>query len=135
MPTTTQQSTATHHNHRIVVSLTTIPSRIRYIESTLASVHVAPRLVLPQTKWVLDPGTPTNYVIPGFLKNLTTTDDRLELLTPDYDYDPVDKMLFALTREAERLLSSSRTNLIDVDDDVLYHKDLVRTLVTMSMAL
>ena len=66
---------------------------------------------------------------------MTTTDDRLELLTPDYDYDPVDKMLFALTREAERLPSSSRTNLIDVDDDVLYHKDLVRTLVTMSMAL
>ena len=149
--TTIRADTVDSHNHhhhpdgsnpvsrqRIVVSLTTMPSRIPSIESTLTSLltyQTMPLdklyLVLPQTKWVLDKGKPMHYEIPEFLTNLTNTDDRLEILKAEYDYGPVDKMIYALTRESD--MSPSTTNLIYVDDDVIYHKDLVRTLMTKGL--
>lgn len=137
-----------HPRRRIVVSLKTIPSRIEYIEPTLASLlahQTMPLhtlyLVLPKTKWMLpkEKGSSKriilHYEIPGFLKNLTETEPRLEILRPKFDFGPVDKILFALERESKLLLPSlsTSTNLIYLDDDVLYHRDLVRTLVTKGL--
>jgi len=119
---------------RIVVSLKTIPSRIRYIEPTLTSLLAQQTLpldelylVLPRTRWILRKGEKINYELPGFLQALTQTEPRLTILRPKYDYGPVDKILYALERE-----SGPSTHLIYLDDDVLYHPDLVRLLVSKS---
>ena len=136
---------------RIAVSLTTIPSRIKHIEPTLTSLltHQSMALdklylVLPKTKWILT--KPANvskslhYEIPKFLTNLTKHDDRVEILRPEYDYGPVDKVIYALKEEDQRakLLTNDaastqiNTKIIYLDDDVIYHNDLVKTLVTKS---
>ena len=131
--------------HRIVVSLKTMPSRIPYIEETLISllVHQSMQLdrlylVLPQTKWFLPSdnnkdnvninsnSNSNHYEIPAFLTHLALKDTRVTILRPEYDYGPVDKMVYALQREKHQ----HNTNLIYLDDDVIYHRDLIKTLVT-----
>jgi len=139
---------------RIAVSLTTIPSRIQHIEPTLTSLltHQSMALdklylVLPKTKWILtktaNVSKSLHYEIPEFLTNFTKHDDRVEILRPEYDYGPVDKIIYALKEEDQRakLLTNDmddaastqiNTKVIYLDDDVIYHNDLVKTLVTKS---
>jgi hypothetical protein len=57
-------------------------------------------------------------------------DKRLVLLTPEYDYGPVDKVLYPLLEELK--LHELNTKLIYLDDDVTYDEHLVRTLVDKS---
>ena len=129
---------------RIVVSLKTMPSRIQYIEKTLSSLltHQSMAvdklyLVLPRTKWILtsnhditNESEAIHYDLPDFLTNLTKNDERLAILRPEYDYGPVDKILYALQEEEQ--FKSDTTKLIYLDDDVLYHKNVVKTLVEKS---
>ncbi len=131
---------------RIVVSLKTMPSRIQYIEPTLSSVltHQSMAvdklyLVLPRTKWILtsnhdstnnNESEAIHYDLPDFLTNLTKHDERLAILRPEYDYGPVDKILYALQEEEQ--FKPDTTKLIYLDDDVLYHKNVVKTLVEKS---
>jgi len=123
---------------RIIVSMTTIPSRIDHIEHTLKSLLVDQSMpvdqlyiVLPQKNWIgkaKQDEQPIEYNIPDFLQDLIQQDERLIILHPQYDYGPVDKMLYALEKES-LITHGNNTNLIYVDDDVTYDSNLVRTLV------
>lgn len=57
-------------------------------------------------------------------------DKRLVILTPEYDYGPVDKMLHPLLEESS--LHGLNAKLIYLDDDVTYDGNLVRALVNKS---
>lgn len=139
--TTTEPKALADKSTRIVASFKTIPSRIQHIEPTLTSLldHQTMPLdklyiVLPRTKWIFKKEETLTYEIPSFLSNLAKTDPRFTILRPEYDYGPIDKMLYAIQEESDDSVSSvSTTKLIYLDDDVIYHKDLVRTLVDKSV--
>jgi len=129
-------------NFKIVVGMTTIPSRIELIEPTLASLLVGQTtpldelyIVLPRKKWVVQKGEPIKYSIPKFLETLLQTDHRVFLLRPEYDYGPVDKLLYPLKIVSHQDEESATTtsNLIYLDDDVIYGPDVIHRLVLKGM--
>lgn len=131
--TNTTTSTYTRTSARTVASLKTMPSRIAHIEPTLRSLldhQTMPLeqlyLVLPKTKWIIQKDKPVEYEMPGFLTDLMEAEKRLVVLRPQYDYGPVDKMVYALKRESAL---NNNTNLIYLDDDVIYDENLVHNLV------
>lgn len=111
---------------RVVVSLTTIPSRISYIEKTIDSLfHQSVKidaiyLTFPKKK--LENEIPIHYD----LTSLTKLKEKLPLLIVelDYDYGPVCKLIGALLNEKD-----NETKIITVDDDVIYPKDTVKDLL------
>ena len=110
---------------RTVISLTSIPSRIDHIKTTLNSL-------LDQTVRVdeISLNLPRktrrggdNLVIPNFLKGLR----YVKIYLIDEDQGPATKLLPTLRREKE-----GDTRIIYLDDDMVYNKSLIETLVNHS---
>jgi hypothetical protein len=113
---------------RVVVSLTTIPDRIRHIGPTLHSLLDQTRrpdaivLNLPSHARRED----RTYVIPPFLDAL----DAVERIDCGEDRGPGTKLLPTLERERD-----PDTRIIVVDDDQVYPRNLVENLVEWSQRL
>ncbi len=113
---------------RVVVSLTTIPDRIAHIGPTLLSLLDQTRrpdsivLNLPSHARRED----RRYAIPSFLEAL----DVVERIDCGEDRGPATKLLPTLEREAD-----PDTRIIVVDDDQVYPRNLVETLVGWSERL
>ena len=105
---------------RLVVSLTTIPSRIGSIETTLRSLTVGQTrppdcvyLGLPMRS--ARDGETLDYSIPTFLSNPKAFGGLVRIVPLEYDYGPVCKILAGLTMEPE-----PDTRIVVCDDDLEY---------------
>lgn len=112
---------------RLVVSLTTIPSRTAHLRPTLLSLaeqtRAPDRLILALPHHSRRDGQP--YAVPadlttGFLKSVS-------VLRCD-DWGPATKLLPALRAEPEALI-------VALDDDVIYPRDYLETLLAAHHAL
>lgn len=112
---------------RVVVSLTTIPDRIKKILPTLKSLTdqtmkptqinlTVPRFSIRENK---------EYQIPEKLKNYPD----LNILNCEKDWGPITKLIPTLQAEKEQ----SDTIIIIVDDDNIYPRNLVKSLVDESL--
>jgi hypothetical protein len=122
---------------RVVVSLTTTPARLPFLEATLESLLLDQSL-MPDTVYLVLPDK--NYYTketleydnddeswPDFLDSLVQN-TPLQVLKVTWDYGPVSKILYALEKETEE-----DTRIIYVNDDVLYSRTLVQGLVDASL--
>lgn len=113
---------------RVVVSFTTIPDRIDRIQPTLNSLVDQSRrpdaiqLNLPDRSRREGRG----YVLPDFLKPY----EQLEVVRGGQDMGPATKLLPTLARETE-----PDTRIIVTDDDQIYPRNMVETLVGWSQRL
>lgn len=106
----------------IVVSLTTIPSRIHHIFPTMNSLLLQTRpadriyLHLPKEsareRW--------SYVIPAAVMN----DPRITVHRTEKDHGPITKLLPTLELERD-----PETVIITIDDDTVYPPDMIETLM------
>ena len=103
---------------RVVVSLSTVPQRLAYLHETMDSLA---RQTLPANRIVINvPAYAyTEYTEPRYL-----TQNRRVTLNRCEDHGPLTKLLPTLSRE-----TNPDTIIITVDDDHVYHEDMVRTLV------
>ena len=115
---------------RLVVSLSTIPSRIHLLEPTLKSlIDKQTRkpdllyLVLPKKR---KPDMLLNYTIPPFIERYQRR-GKLKILTPEWDYGSISKILPTLVQEP------SDASIVYLDDDVLYDQTLLQTLMSKSL--
>jgi hypothetical protein len=103
-------------DRRVVISLTTIPSRIGKLKSTLASLLTQCQRIdeiyinIPQN---------SNYEIPQWLSELK----NVRINWCDRDYGPSTKLLPSLLKE------DKKTIIIVVDDDVIYGSKMVETYI------
>ena len=111
---------------KVIISLTTIPSRINYIEYTLKSLLRQKYKVDEIVLWIpYKTLKGKTYEIPDNLSSLKhITIKRCEL-----DYGPGTKLLHSLRVE------EPDTKIIVVDDDVIYKSNLVDKLVHASNAM
>lgn len=109
---------------RVIVSLTTIPSRIGLIkpmiESVLEQTYKPDRFVL----WIPSRCLKENsqYVIPPWLSELS-----VEIGDTVCDYGPATKLIPSLQQEEE-----PNTRIITLDDDVAYEKHALEEMVQVS---
>lgn len=116
---------------KIIISLTTIPSRINYIEETLKTLfnqdypidHIS--LALP-SKWKREPHR--SCEIPTFISNSS----KIKILQSDKDWGPATKLIPLLQQIKSIEESIENTYIVVVDDDRLYPKNMVRSLVEIS---
>ena len=113
--------------YRVVVALSTIPSRLRLLQPTLESL-IEHQLKKPDKVYLTLPkkqgyGKRKNlkYKIPSFVRNYVKQ-RKVMILNPEFDYGPISKVLYALEME------SYDTRIIYVDDDVTYDRFLVSNL-------
>jgi hypothetical protein len=114
---------------RVVVSITTIPSRSRWIHLTLLSVirqsHVPDKIYLTvATHGLRESGTHDLSHI-KFLQRYFP----IEIVRVEEDLGPIMKLYGAVTRE-----SDPGTRIITMDDDSYYHPRTIERLVTGSAA-
>ena len=124
------------HNidRKIIVTLTTIPSRLKNIEQTIKSIKNQTIdvdeivLSLPKVS-VREPSTNDPYNIDEvFLKLLKTY--NVTLLRCDKDYGPATKLLGLLTREINNNTPETEPLIITIDDDKIYHNNTIEYLLT-----
>lgn len=114
---------------RVVISFTTIPSRIRNIEQMVYSVldqtYKADRIIL----WVPDicEKEGVGYNIDGNLAKFFY-DNNIELIECSRDWGPATKLIPTLFLE-----NDPETALITLDDDVVYERHAVGELVEASI--
>lgn len=113
--------------YRVVVALSTIPSRLGFLQPTLESLiehqHKKPDkvyLTLPK-KQGFGKRKNLKYKIPSFVRDYVKQ-RKIMILNPELDYGPISKVLYALEME------SYDTRVIYVDDDVIYDRHLVSNL-------
>jgi hypothetical protein len=108
---------------RIIVSLTTIPSRINKIEPTIKSI--INQTLKPDYIYLNLPNfsikEQTEYNIPEFIINYPITVLRCN------DYGPITKLIPTLLME-----NDPETIIITIDDDNLYPKNLIELLINKS---
>lgn len=113
---------STKKRSNIIISLSTIPSRIELIDPTLNSL--LDQTVRPEKIYLNVPKFSIRenraYVIPDRLKNHPI----IEVVEVDKDWGPATKMIPTLLREADR-----DTPILVLDDDYVYTKNLVETYV------
>lgn len=118
---------------RIVVSMSTIPDRLKYMKPTLCSIldqNVRVHEICINIPKISRKGL--KYSIPKWLSELKSiTIHRVEK-----DEGPATKLLPTLRREST---SKSKhhlesTKIIVIDDDNIYHSNTIQTLVACSMA-
>lgn len=108
---------------RVVISLTTIPSRIKYLEYTIKSLLNQKYRVDEIYLWLPDKTMKgKKYDIPEKLMNLK----NLNIKICNHDYGPATKLIYTLLEE------ELDTKIIVVDDDMIYRYNLVDKLVNMS---
>jgi hypothetical protein len=104
--------------HRVVYSMTTIPSRIEFIGQTLQSIknqsYKADKIYL---------NVVNNCNIPEWI----IKDEEIFINYCDIDFGPITKLLPTIEKEDD-----PNTIIITFDDDVLYHTDLVKNLINWS---
>lgn len=107
-------------DERIVVSLTTIPDRIEYIQPTLVSLLTQS---IPPTEIALNIPIKTrkglSYTIPSFLIN----QNRIKIYRVPVDEGPATKLLPTLRRE------KPNTIIVVVDDDMIYPPNMIERLL------
>ena len=119
----TQNCTQNKSNqNNIIVSLTTIPSRIGYIKpviySLLSQTHKPNKIELNLALKPLK--NDISWKVPRWLENL----DAVEIFWLDHDYGPASKFIPTLIRHKD-----DDAMVIVVDDDMFYPKDLIETFV------
>jgi hypothetical protein len=115
-------------NLNIVITLTTIPSRlisnyefdIKYCLNSLLSQTYNGEYEVHLNIPYFCKKTNSEYVIPDWLIELVSKDDRLKIFRTD-DYGPLSKLLPTLER-----IQDDETIIIVVDDDMIYHQDLIK---------
>lgn len=117
---------------RVVVSLTTIPSRVKDLEATLVSLAAQTRkpdniyVTVPRRSVREDKDYPIKELA-GIVKKVLPGVGRVAIV--DQDYGPLTKLMGPLLQE-----SAPTTLIITVDDDQRYDPRLVETLVAGSRA-
>lgn len=114
---------------RLVVSLSTIPSRIHLLQPALDSLmnqHKKPDVVYLTLPKKRKPSTPLNYTVPKFIRDFQRQ-GRLRILTPEWDYGSISKVFHVLREEP------SDSHIIYVDDDWIYHPTMVQVLHEKSL--
>lgn len=105
---------------RVVVSLTSIPSRVSTVNKVITSIlnqdYQVNQIYLTLPKSCAREGIP--YVIPKL-------DERVKIIRTDTDFGPITKLIGALIIE-----NDPETYIITVDDDRIYDKRLVRHLLS-----
>lgn len=107
---------------RYVISLTTTPKRIAHIRPTLETLCAQTKK--PDAIYLAAPAegllrTGEKYDIPGWLKDLP----QVTLVQDVKDYGPATKLMCALISETD-----PSTRILYVDDDMLYHPELLSSL-------
>ena len=107
-----------HTNSAVIVTMTTLPSRIHHIAPTLASLL---RQTTPPQKIILNLPFESSreqrrYQIPRFL----TTHPLIQINRVDRDFGPATKLLPAL-----RLSAKKNVRLLVVDDDEVYGRKII----------
>lgn len=111
-------------NSRVVISLTTIPSRINTLQYTIKSILRQNYRVDAIYIWV--PETTIkglSYDIPKELSNMK----NVKINRCQKDYGPSTKLLYTLLSERDL-----DTKIIVVDDDVIYKPNLIEKLIITS---
>jgi hypothetical protein len=113
------------------VALSTIPSRIHLLQPTLESLMNkqtlppdAIYLTLPRKK--AHTHLLLNYTLPNFIQTYQST-GRLTILSPEYDYGSIMKVLHVLETEKED------TRIVYVDDDWTYDETVLQVLYEKSL--
>lgn len=104
---------------RIVVSCTTIPSRISKIHETLKSVLDQKDIKIDKIYIALAKDKKDEYIIPEICEKT----ERIEIVWLKTDYGPVCKLLGGCVREQD-----PDTIIITIDDDMIYSELTVKTL-------
>lgn len=119
-------------NEKIIISLTTIPSRLEHIIPVIDSIKnqtILPDeivLVLPLTSFReqkeinKDP-----YIISERINNYIIN-NKITVLRPEKDYGPIMKLLSVLLREKE---NNSNNIIISIDDDKIYFNNTLEDLL------
>ena len=107
---------------RYVISLTTTPKRIAHIRPVLESLCAQTKK--PDAIYLAAPAegllrTGEKYEIPGWLKDMP----QVTLVQDVQDYGPATKLMGALFSETD-----PSTRILYVDDDMLYHPELLSSL-------
>ena len=114
---------------RVVVSLTTIPSRLSRLRPTLNSLltqdYPPTAIYLAVPRQSVREGKP--YRMPGWLADYPA----ITVIDSERDWGPASKLLPALLAERE----CPDTLVITVDDDNIYPREMVGTFVTFSQRL
>jgi hypothetical protein len=113
-------------NHRVVVSLSTIPHRLEKLRDTIDSLLI--QSFLPDAIYVNIPlgvnqRTGQEYFVPTFIQDLERQRTPVRVLRGN-DYGPATKLIPTLLAE-----NQSDTLIITVDDDHTYHPHWLKTLV------
>jgi len=107
---------------KVIISLTTIPSRIHHIFPTLNSLLLqhkpADRIYLNLPNTSIREGR--SYAVPASIMN----DTRVTIHMTEKDYGPITKLLPTLELEKD-----PETMIITVDDDIIYPPDMVERLI------
>lgn len=118
-------------NKKIIVSLTTIPSRVNLITPVLKSINeqtIKPDeiiLVLPKTSFREQNNKTDPYEISITLLNYIK-ENNINILRPEKDYGPIMKILPVILREKE---NKSDNIIISIDDDKIYFNNMIEDLV------
>ena len=111
-------------NHRVVISLTTIPIRINDIYYTINSLldqsHRVDQINICIPYYMKRTGLP--YIVPDYLKNL----QNVKIINCQ-DFGPITKLLPTLNLE-----NNPDTKIIYIDDDRIYSYTSIETLVKYS---
>lgn len=114
---------------RVVVTFTTIPERISSVDVMLKGL--LDQSVRPDKIYLCIPSrsrlAPYTYSIPEWIKSIPL----LEIVEIGTDLGPITKFIPALEREK----NSPDTRIVIVDDDGLYPRQLIETLVDWSQRL
>jgi hypothetical protein len=112
--------------HPVVISLTTLPSRISKIRPCLESLLAGD--VLPDKILLALPPTSIRenrrYSVPEFLKDRTFCGSIIEIVNADRDWGPGTKLLGSLA------VIPQECYLVLADDDVRYRHDFLAKLLT-----
>lgn len=121
----------------LIVSMTTIPSRLINIDSTLVSIlgqSLSPDeivIALPlESKRESQDGDP--YNIPNFIEELGNNDKNIKItiLRCKKDHGPLTKILPCIRREKDKQLPKDKESLIvSIDDDKIYDKHMIEYLI------
>lgn len=119
---------------KVIVTLTTIPSRLKYINETIfslinQSVNIDEIVLSLPIESVREPCDGDPYKIANETRNFLKK-YNVAIWRTKKDYGPATKLLGILERELPKNLSKEEEPLIiTVDDDKIYNKDCVKNLL------
>lgn len=113
---------------RVVISFSTIPARIKYIDTVIG--RLLQQSFLPDTIYICIPYFSKRkhvaYEIPEWLLNKYDSDSIVRIVRCE-DYGPATKLMGCIPFEV-----NPETIIITIDDDQIYAKDTIKTLIRYS---